>query len=57
MIDRIEVHSPKYLDGKRCQMIDIYYKGVGSINLLSPEEFEKGFQKKMAKRRQNKKTA
>ncbi len=54
LIDRIEVHAPRYLDGKRYQMIDIYYKGVGIINVLSPEDFEKSFQKNMAKRRQQK---
>ena len=54
LIDRIEVHAPRYLDGKRYQMIDIYYKGVGIINLLSPGDFEKSFQKKMAKRIQQK---
>ena len=54
LIDRIEVHAPRYLDGKRYQMIDIFYKGVGIINLLSPEDFEKSFQKKMEKRRQQK---
>ena len=54
LIERIEVHAPRYLDGKRYQMIDIYYKGVGIINLLSPEDFEKSFQKKMAKRIQQK---
>ena len=54
LIDRIEVHAPKYLDGKRYQMIDIFYKDVGIINLLSPEDFEKSFQKKMEKRRQQK---
>ena len=57
LIERIEVHAPRYLDGKRYQMIDIYYKCVGIINILSPEDFEKSFQKNMAKRRQNKKTA
>lgn len=57
MIDRIEVHAPRYMDGKRYQMIDIYYKGVGIVNILSPEDFEISFQKNMAKRRQNKKTA
>lgn len=45
------------MDGKRYQMIDIYYKGVGIINVLSPEDFEKSFQKNMAKRKQQKKTA
>ena len=54
LIDRIEVHAPRYMDGKRYQMIDIYYKGVGIINVLSPEDFEKSFQKNMAKRRQQK---
>ena len=54
LIERIEVHAPRYLDGKRYQMIDIYYKGVGIINVLSPEDFEKSFQKNMAKRRQQK---
>ena len=57
LIDRIEVHSPRYMDGKRYQMIDIYYKGVGIIKTLSPEDFEKSFQKNMAKRKQQKKTA
>lgn len=54
LIDRIEVHAPRHMDGKRYQMIDIYYKGVGIINNLSPEDFEKSFQKNMAKRRQQK---
>ena len=57
LIERIEVHAPRYLDGKRYQMIDIYYKGVGIINVLSPEDFEKSFQKNMAKRKQQRKTA
>lgn len=54
LIERIEVHAPKYLDGKRYQMIDIFYKGVGIINVLNPDDFEKSFQKKMEKRRQQK---
>ena len=57
LIDRIEVHASRYMDGKRYQMIDIYYKGVGIIKTLSPEDFEKSFQKNMAKRKQQKKTA
>lgn len=57
LIDRIEVHAPRYMDGKRYQMIDIYYKGVGIIKTLSPEDFEKSFQKNMAKRKQQRKTA
>ena len=51
-IDKIIVSAPRYLDGKRYQLIDIYYKGVGIINIQTPEEFEKGFQAKMKQRRQ-----
>ena len=51
-IDKIVVSAPRYLDGKRYQLIDIYYKGVGIINIQTPEEFEKGFQAKMKQRRQ-----
>ncbi len=51
-IDKIVVSAPRYLDGKRYQMIDIHYKGVGIINIQTPEEFEKGFQAKMKQRRQ-----
>ena len=51
-IEKIVVSSPHYLDGKRYQLIDIHYKGVGIINIQTPEEFEKGFQAKMKQRRQ-----
>ena len=51
-IDKIVVSAPRYLDGKRYQLIDIHYKGVGIINIQTPEEFEKGFQAKMKQRRQ-----
>ncbi|WP_407383182.1 DUF4368 domain-containing protein [Ruminococcus sp.] len=34
LIDRIEVHAPRYMDGKRYQMINIYYRGVGIISIL-----------------------
>lgn len=43
-IDRIVVSAPRYLDGKRYQLVDIHYKGVGIINTLSPEEMEGAFQ-------------
>ena len=43
-IDRIVVSAPRYLDGKRYQLVDIHYKGVGIINTLSPEEMEGVFQ-------------
>ena len=52
LIDKIVVSAPRYLDGKRYQLIDIHYKGVGIINIQTPEEFEKGFQAKMKQRRQ-----
>ena len=51
-IDKIVVSAPRYLDSKRYQLIDIHYKGVGIINIQTPEEFEKGFQAKMKQRRQ-----
>ena len=28
-VDRIVVHEPRYLDGKRVQLLDIYYKRRG----------------------------
>ena len=36
-IEKIVVSSPHYLDGKRYQIIDIHYKGVGIINIQTPE--------------------
>ena len=44
-IEKIVVHAPKYLDGKRYQLIDIYFYGVGIIKELSPEEMETEYQK------------
>lgn len=46
-IEKIIVHAPKYLDGQRCQIIDIYYNGIGVIRGLSPEEMEEAFQKRL----------
>lgn len=43
-IDKIVVHAPRYLDGKRVQLIDIYYNGVGILRELTPEEMEEAFQ-------------
>lgn len=42
-IDRIIVYAPRYLDGKRVQLMDIYYNGVGILRELSPEEMENAF--------------
>ncbi len=50
-IDKIVVHAPRYLDGKRVQFIDIYYNGVGILRELTPEEMEEAFQKHMAERK------
>ena len=48
-IDKIVVYAPKYLDGKRYQVVDVYYSGVGILRELSPEEMEEAFQKRLAK--------
>ena len=50
-IDKIVVHAPRYLDGKRVQLIDICYNGVGILRELTPEEMEEAFQKHMAERK------
>lgn len=50
-IDKIVVHAPRYLDGKRVQLIDIYYNGVGILRELTHEEMEEAFQKHMAERK------
>ena len=51
-IDKIVVHAPRYLDGKRVQLIDIYYNGVGILRELTPEEMEEAFQKHIAERKE-----
>ena len=40
-IDKIVVHAPRYLDGKRVQLIDIYYNGVGILRELTPKKWKK----------------
>lgn len=40
-IDKIVVHAPRYLDGKRVQLIDIYCNGVGILRELTPEKWKK----------------
>ena len=57
-IDRIIVYAPRYLDGKRVQLMDIYYNGVGILRELSPEEMEEAFQEHLEEREHsNAKTA
>ena len=48
------VYAPKYLEGKRYQVVDVYYNGVGILRELSPEEMEEAFQKRLAKEAQGK---
>ena len=43
-IEKIVVSEARYLDNKRVQVVDIYYKGVGMIRGFSPEELEEIFQ-------------
>ena len=50
MIDKIFVYQQTKLDGKRYQQIDIYYTGVGIINIPTNEyELENAFQKNIKK--------
>ena len=53
-IDRIIVYAPRYFDGKRVQLMDIYYNGVGILKELSPEEMEEAFQEHLEERERNK---
>lgn len=53
-VDRIVVHEPRYLDGKRVQLLDIYYSGVGILHELTPEEMEEAFQRHLTERNKEK---
>lgn len=53
-IDRIIVYAPRYLNGKRVQLLDIYYNGVGILRELSPEEMENAFQEHLEERERSK---
>lgn len=52
-IDRIIVYAPRYLDGKRVQLMDIYYNGVGILREFSPEEMEEAFQEHLEEQKRN----
>lgn len=56
-IQKIVVHERKYLDGKRYQVLDIYYNGVGIIRGFSPEDMEEAFQQHLQNRKAKEKTA
>ena len=53
-VDRIVVYAPRYLDGKRVQLLDIYYSGVGILHELTPGEMEEAFQHHLAERSKEK---
>ena len=53
-VDRIVVYAPRYLDGKRVQLLDIYYSGVGILHELTPEEMEEAFQHHLTERNKEK---
>ena len=53
-VDKIVVYAPRYLDGKRVQLLDIYYSGVGILHELTPEEMEEAFQRHLTERSKEK---
>ena len=53
-VDKIVVYAPRYLDGKRVQLLDIYYSGVGILHKLTPEEMEEAFQQHLTERNKEK---
>ncbi len=53
-VDKIVVYAPRYLDGKRVQLLDIYYSGVGILHELTPEEMEEAFQQHLTERNKEK---
>ncbi|MBQ3531949.1 MAG: recombinase family protein [Oscillospiraceae bacterium] len=55
-IEKIVVSSPRYFDGKRYQIVDIYYNGIGIIRGLTPEDMEESFEREL-KQKQKEKTA
>ena len=50
-VEKIVVYAPKYLDGRRIQIVDIHYSGVRILDELTPEEMEESFQKSIAARK------
>ena len=53
-VDKIVVYAPRYLNGKRVQLLDIYYSGVGILYELTPEEMEEAFQHHLTERNKEK---
>ena len=52
-IEKIVVYAPKQIDGKRVQLLDIYFNGVGIVQPMTPEEMEEAFQKRLKTKRRN----
>lgn len=48
------MYAPRYFDGKRVQLTDIHYNGVGILRELSPEEMEEAFQEHLEERERTK---
>ncbi|MBE6893585.1 MAG: DUF4368 domain-containing protein [Ruminococcaceae bacterium] len=55
-IEKIVVSSPRYFDGKRYQIVDIYYNGIGIIRGLTPEDMKEVFEREL-EQKQKEKTA
>ena len=53
-VDKIVVYAPKTIDGKRVQLLDIFYSGVGILHELTPEEMEYAFQQHLIERNKEK---
>lgn len=53
-VDKIVVYAPKTIDGKRVQLLDIYYSSVGILHELTPEEMEEAFQHHLTQRNKEK---
>ncbi len=56
-IEKIVVSAPKYIDGKRIQLLDIYWNGVGIIRGQSPKEMEVAFEEHIRNQANTTKTA
>ena len=55
-IEKIVISSPRYFDGKRYQIVDIYYNRIGIIRGLTPEDMEEVFEREL-EQKQKEKTA
>ena len=56
-IEKIVVFAPKYIDGKRVQLLDIYWNGIGIIRGQSPKEMEAVFEEHIRNQANTTKTA